>query len=59
MIGIAACISVQIEIRVVGHIDNGRFIRFCLILDIDGIIICQLHNNLTGDITGETFLAVF
>jgi hypothetical protein len=46
-------ITIQIEVRMVGHVDDGRFIRFCFILYIDGIVICQFHDNGALQIAGR------
>ena len=58
MIGIAAGITIQIEIRMVRHIDNSRLIRFCLVADIDSVIIRQCHQYLASDIAGKTFFSI-
>ena len=51
-------ITIQVEVRMVGHVDNGRFICFCFILYIDGIVICQFHDNGALQIAGESFFSV-
>ena len=42
----------------IGHIYDGRLIRFCFIADIDGIIVRQFHQNFTGNVARETFFTV-
>ena len=42
----------------IGHIDNSRLIRFGFILNIDGVIIRQLHSNRTLQVTGKSFFSV-
>ena len=51
-------ITIQVEVGMVGHVDDGRFIRFCFILYIDGIVICQFHDNGALQIAGESFFSV-
>jgi len=55
---IACCITIEIKIRVIGHIYDGRLIRFCFIADINCIIVCQFHQDFTGNVTRETFFAI-
>ena len=43
----------------IGHIYNSRFIRFCLILNVNSIIICQFHSNCTIQVSGKPFFTVF
>ena len=43
----------------IGHIYDGRLIRFCFIADIDGIIVRQFHQNFTGNVARETFFTIF
>ena len=59
MFRIAASISIQIEIRMVGHVNDSRLIRFCLVANINGIIIRQCHQHLAGNITGKSFFTIF
>ena len=59
MVCIAAGISVKIEIRVVCHIHDSRLVRFRFITDINGIVICQLHQDFASDISREAFFTVF
>ena len=42
----------------VGHIYDSRLIRFCFIADINCIIVCQFHQDFTGNVTRETFFAI-
>ena len=56
---ITGCVSVKIEVRVVSHIHNGRLVSFRFVTDIDRIIVCQLHQHFTSDISRETFFAIF
>lgn len=55
---IACCIAVKVKIRMVGHIYDSRLIRFCFIADINCIIVCQFHQDFTGNVNSETFFAI-
>ena len=58
MICIICRIAVKVKIRVIGHIYDGRLIRFCFIANIDSVIVRQFHQNLAGNVTRETFFAI-
>ena len=59
MLCVAARIAIQIKIRVVGHIDNSRFIRLRFILNIDCIVVSQFHQHFTSNVSRKTFFTIF
>ena len=56
---IAGCISIKVEIRVVGHVHNSRLVGFRFVADVDSVIVRQFHQHLTSDIARETFFTIF
>ena len=58
MVGIAGCISVEVEVGVISHVDNCLLICRCCVFYVYGIIIRQLEQNFCRHISGEVFVTI-
>ena len=51
-------ITSQVEVRVVGHIDDRLFIGSCAIFDVDSVVFSQFVSHFSCHITREVFVSV-
>ena len=54
VVGVAA----EVEVRVVGHVHHGLFVCGCLIVDFDGVVVCQCVSHLGFHVAREVVVTI-